>query len=152
MKKLKFLFFGIVISTSIVSCSKDDNTVSESDQILGKWTVVEELVLDANDNVLDRFVDEPTPCPIDYFDFKTDGTVIDYYTEYYKNACNEYTNTEKWTLEGNVLTFEYSNGDIDPYTIAIKGEVLELVQPLNERNESYYDDNVAKLKSVYKRI
>jgi len=153
MKKNKILFLGIIIATSMVSCSKDDDSAKGlPEQLLGKWTLVEDMTLDVNDNIIDKFMDTPTPCPIDYFDFKAGGIVVDYYNEYYNNTCQEYKIDEKYKLEGNTLTFEYTNGDLDPYSIKIVGETLEMVSPLNERNELDYNSNVAKLKSVYKKL
>lgn len=101
MKKIHKLFTLLLTSVFIISCSSDDNSISDEQgfekQILGAWNVVS-IVEDGYEFKLDK-------CALDnskMFIFP-DNTIKDQYGEFYDNECHVSEDNYIYKILGDVI-------------------------------------------------
>lgn len=105
MKKVtKAVLFLFVASLSLSSCNKDDdnNAVSTSGNIVGKWEYSKEGTIVAGKEYLTDYEHE-AGCSKDYVEFKADGTSID---GEYDEDCTLDTYSSTYVKSGNTITVE----------------------------------------------
>lgn len=111
--KRKFLLFVsvVLVGTSLISCSSDDNGGSSSD-IVGKWYPEKVSYTFMGENI-----EEPheylCPSKKDYVDFKSNGTL---FSVDYDENCEAYEFDGTWVKNGNELTVT-GDGETDTMTI-----------------------------------
>lgn len=134
MEKLRILFFALVLFT--VSCSDDELL---SDNIVGRWDFTNLEIIDCSElgSPGDLTPDGDgcvslggeVSCDI-YFEFKSDGTAFQYFTQdgstdvesytYTVNddtnvvtICDEYSDCETLTADGDKLTYSLQDVNCD---------------------------------------
>ncbi|MDR2121747.1 MAG: lipocalin family protein [Flavobacteriaceae bacterium] len=184
MKKILLTALSsIALCLSFVACSGDDDdstsvvtpTPPNSEKLIGKWTYVKELALDAGGKVVS--VDslnqyyiinfgpngvsiDSISCSSSIIDFKADGTFVetDYSYNEKKGACIPDTVNGKWSINGDTFTME--NNDVEEgeesiviFTIeTLSDNVFKIDIPLSKDFASDYKPNVVKLRHVLERL
>lgn len=123
MKKRVLSFFVLsAIALTTFSCSDDDNQApAEQNKLIGKWDYIEELALDADGNVVSTYGVNNGACPLDMFEFLTNGILKQTDYDYSSNAndCEANDINGTWKIEGETLklTNDYTNGQEEIFTI-----------------------------------
>jgi hypothetical protein len=99
---LKSLVLTMLVSVSIVSCSKSDDGPSTSGNIVGKWEFFQEGASNNGQESLQPY-EHTTGCSKDFLQF-TATNVID--TSYEGSACTEFSDTGAYTKVGNTVTVD----------------------------------------------
>lgn len=115
MKNLKMLAFAILVSLSIVSCSKDDDNEPTTQELLsGKWEFVENGRID--DTGAETLYDWEGGCSDnnDFIQF-SEGNVL---TEGYYYGCDDYDDySGTWSLNNKTITvadsYEFADGNLE---------------------------------------
>jgi hypothetical protein len=103
MKKVTKAFLVVFVSSLfLASCSKDDdnNSVSTSGNIVGKWEHTKDGVIVNNQEILEDYVHE-AGCAKDNVEFKANNIVIS--TEY-SSSCVANVYSQSYAKNGNTLT------------------------------------------------
>lgn len=160
MKRIPFAaIFLIPIAAAFLSCSGDENiSFSDSSQLIGEWNYIREEAIDANGDVVSTYVENNGQCPLDVFDFREQGVLIntDYDFSTNPNQCSGNVNNETWKMSGSTLTLTFStpNGKFEYAYEIKKGTSSELIiqAPLTKAQEEEYELNVVALKHVFRKM
>jgi len=112
----------MIVQVSFVSCNKDDDDdeVSPADiktAIIGTWKSVSiECYYDGVKDDEETEISDDNNYELE--EFKSDGT---FSYSYYYNDVKEDGSTGTWTIDGSKITYIYSNGEKEEYTVTIKG-------------------------------
>ena len=160
MKKNFTPFLGIaMLCFSFAACSNDDDSTSgQNEKLTGKWIYVQELALDANGKVVSTYNDDNGKCPLDLYDFLSNGTVnqMDYNYSTLESNCKAENVSGKWSIKGNQFTLENKySGNVDvnsTYKInKLTGDTFEIDEPLPRNLADDYELNVVTLRQVFKK-
>lgn len=158
MKKIFLMLALSAVAVTAVSCSDDDKPApAEQNQLLGKWSYIEELALDANGNVVSTYSDDNGECPYDTFEFKNNGILqnIDYNFSSNANECSGDEINGIWNVTGNTFKLALGEGEDFEDSFEIKkltGDAFEIQRPLTKAEAEDYELNVVALKFVFKKV
>jgi len=158
MKKIFSMLALSAVAITAVSCSDDDKTApAEQNQLLGKWSYMEELALDANGNVVSTYSDNNGECPYDTFEFKNNSVLqnIDYDFSDNANECSGNTTNGIWNVTGNTFKLALGEGEDFEDSFEIKkltADAFEIQRPLSKEEAVDYELNVVALKFVFKKV
>ncbi|WP_177764701.1 hypothetical protein [Flavobacterium sp. I3-2] len=111
-----------------------------------------------NDDVVSTYIEDNGQCPLDVFDFREQGVLLntDYDFSTNPNQCSGNVNHETWSLSGSTLTLTVStpNGKFEYAYQIKKGTSSEFIiqAPLSKAQEEEYDRNVVALKHVFRKM
>lgn len=158
-KMLKPTIVLLSIFTTLLSCSGDENiSFSDSSQLIGQWNYIREEAIDANGDVVSTYVENNGQCPLDVFDFRDQGVLIntDYDFSTNPNLCSGKVNNESWSISGSTLTLTVStqSGIFEHAYEIKKGSSSEMIiqAPLSRAQEEEYELNVVALKHVFRKM
>lgn len=122
-KNLKFAAYFLLVTLSLVSCSKNDDGPSTSGNLVGKWEFFKEgEVIDGKEYL--ELYEHEAGCSKDYVEFTADGTSIE---GEYNEDCTLDTYESIYVKSGNTITVE-------------DGQSVQILQ---------LDGSTLKVKSVY---
>jgi len=158
MKKIFSILTLSAVAITAVSCSDDDKPApAEQNQLLGKWSYMEELALDANGNIVSTYSDDNGECPYDTFEFKNNSVLqnIDYDFSENANECSGNTTNGIWNVTGNTFKLALGEGEDFEDSFEIKkltADTFEIQRPLTREEAEDYELNVVALKFIFKKV
>jgi hypothetical protein len=117
---LKSLALTLLVTVSLVSCSKDDDGVSTSGELLGKWEYSKTGIAVNGQEQLENY-EHQAGCSKDFVEF-TATDLID--TDYFGSNCTEFTDSNPYTRSGNTISSGGESATIvqlDNATLKVKG-------------------------------
>lgn len=142
------------ISLAAFSCSSDDETPAvEQNKLLGKWSYVQEVAVDANGNVVSSNNENNGMCPLDIFEFKENNALQQTDYDHSSNAseCNGDNINGTYNLNGSNFKLTFSNDEESFEVKKLTAELFEIQRPLNRGEEGDYELNVVALKYVFEK-
>lgn len=124
-----FYFFMVVLSTVMLGCSKDNDEVTNSNSIIGKWQIV-------------QYSDPSYAEPCDYrgwTEFLQGGKLKDF------DACSNTTSGGTYTINGSTLTMTSDSFPIPIVLKIISSTATTLVV-------EFSDFSSEKIQITYKKI
>lgn len=159
--KRKFLsFLGIaVMALGVVSCGSDDNSSDKgNNKLVGKWTIMEELALDAKGNVVETDMYDNGACPLDVAEFVAGGIYEVIYYNYGElvSECKSEVEGGSWKVEGDKLKIGLVEGAINVeavFTIKeLSDNTLLVDRPMSRDEAEDYELNVVTIRQVFKKV
>jgi len=159
MNKKKHYKFGLSLAALLLlSCSgEESNIFLDSNELIGEWNYIKEEALDANHNIVSTYFEDNGQCPLDVFDFREQGVLLntDYDFSTNPNTCSGIVNQETWSISGSTLTLTVStpNGRFEYAYEIKKGTNTEFViqAPLSKNQKEDYNSEVVALKHFFSR-
>lgn len=159
--KRKFLsFLGVaVMALGVISCGSDDNSSDKgNNKLIGKWTIMEELALDAKGNVVETDMYDNGACPLDVAEFLVGGFYQNTYYDYSEVAsdCKSEVEEATWKVEGDKLKLGFVEGALNVeavFTIKeLSDNTLLVDRPMTRDEAEDYELNVVTIRQVFKKV
>jgi hypothetical protein len=137
---LKFASVFLLVTLSLISCSKDDDGPSTSGNIVGKWEFFKEGEIINGNEILTNY-EHQAGCTKDNTEFNTDGSFVD---SYYYEECESEISMGTYTKSGNTLTRNDGFDDFSYTIVELNSTTLKVKETYNDEGETITSVTVFK--------